>query len=53
MDQSQYNAARGELSRLEALPSPDAEARERMETLRREIRAYEQGARSKGKPAQE
>ncbi|SOD95855.1 hypothetical protein [Caenispirillum bisanense] len=53
MDQTQYNAARGELNRLQALPSPDAEARERMETLRREIDAYEQGAESKGKPGQE
>lgn len=53
MDQTQYNSARGELKRLESLPSPDEEARERMETLRREIEAYESGARSKGKPAQE
>lgn len=53
MDQTQYNAARGELQRLEALPSPDPEAKERMETLRREIRAFEQGEESKGKPDQE
>lgn len=53
MDQTQYNSARGELNRLESIPSPDEEARERMETLRREIEAYEAGARSKGKPAQE
>ena len=52
MDQTQYNAARGELQRLESLPDRDDEARERMETLRREIDAYEKGAESKGKPSQ-
>lgn len=50
MDTAEYHAARGELKRLEDIPQPDEEARQRMESLRREISAYEDGARSKGKP---
>lgn len=53
MDEAKYHAARGELERLEAIPSPGPDTLARIETLRREIRAFEQGARSKGWPDQQ
>lgn len=54
MDERAYMAALGELERLEAQARAEAEPPqalcEYMDTLRREIAAYEQGARSKGRP---
>ncbi|MGC2855042.1 hypothetical protein ACM64Y_06175 [Novispirillum sp. DQ9] len=54
MDERDYHAARGELERLEARLREEPEAsqslREYRDTLRREIEAFEQGARSKGRP---
>jgi type VI protein secretion system component VasF len=54
MDQQQYEAALGELQRLQELarhePSHPDVAEEYMATLRREIKAYEEGVRSKGRP---
>lgn len=54
MNERDYQAARGELERLEARLRDEPEAteglREYRDTLRREIEAYEQGARSKGRP---
>lgn len=53
MNEAEYHSARGELQRLEAEPDPTTVTKERMETLRREIKAFEEGVRSKGKPGQE
>lgn len=54
MNDQEYQAARGELERLEARlrdePDADSSLREYRDTLRREIEAHEQGARSKGRP---
>lgn len=57
MDDRAYAAALGELERLEAQARAEAEPPqalcEYLETLRREIAAYEQGARAKGRPPTE
>lgn len=54
MNEQQYQAARGELERLKEQmrndPDTTGSLREYSDTLRREIEAYEQGARSKGRP---
>lgn len=54
MNERDYKAAQGELERLEAKlrddPDADQSLREYCDTLRREVEAYEQGVRSKGRP---
>lgn len=54
MNEQQYKAALGELKRLEKAarekPKDAQTLHEYLETLRREVKAYEQGARSKGRP---
>ncbi|MFA7428883.1 MAG: hypothetical protein WCZ23_01870 [Rhodospirillaceae bacterium] len=54
MDHTDYLAARGELERLEAQlrdnPDDAGTLREMRDTLRREIAAFEDGARSTGRP---
>lgn len=54
MNAQEYQAARGELERLEALldrdPDNPGEIREIMDALRRDIAAYDQGARGAKPP---
>lgn len=50
MDDAEYHAARGEMQRLEAKPDRSHDEDEQLETLRKEIAAFEAGERSKGKP---
>lgn len=54
MNERDYKAARGEIDRLEKqIADGDApqDAREYLDTLRKEVEAFEEGARSEGKPA--
>lgn len=53
MNERDYKAARGEISRLErqiADGNAPEDTREYLDTLRKEVDAYEQGARSEGRP---
>ncbi|WP_404384017.1 hypothetical protein [Caenispirillum salinarum] len=53
MNEAEYHAARGELQRLEAMPDRSQPQQERLDTLRKEVKVFEEGVRSKGKPGQE
>lgn len=53
MNEAQYHAVRGELEQLQTQDASDPEVRARMETLRKQIEAFEAGVRSKGHPDQE
>lgn len=53
MNEAEYHAARGEVQRLESMPDRTPAQQERLETLRKEVQAFDEGARSKGKPGQE